>query len=82
MDHSLCSGPIRLEPKEWVLKAIQRRSSALQAMERWEPARMDWEKLAGLVWADGKARLEKRRLGVPSGTEGRKSEGPKVGVDL
>ena len=48
----------RLEPKEQAVKAIQRRANAFEAMERWERARADWEKLAGLGWADGKAREE------------------------
>ena len=48
----------KLELKEQVIKAIQRRAAAFEAMERWERARSDWEKLAGLAWTNGKAREE------------------------
>ena len=48
----------KLELKEQAIKAIQRRATAFEAMERWERARGDWEKLAGLGWANGKARDE------------------------
>jgi len=48
----------KLELKEQAIKAIQRRAAAFEGMERWERARGDWEKLAGLVWANGKAREE------------------------
>ena len=47
-----------LELKEQAVKAIQRRAAAFEAMERWERARGDWEKLAGLGWANRRAREE------------------------
>ena len=66
----------KLDLKEQAIKAIQRRATAFEAMERWERARGDWEKLAGLAWANGKAREEAirsagrcRRM-VVGGTEG------------
>jgi len=48
----------KLELKEQAVKAIQRRAAAFEAIERWERARGDWEELAGLGWANGKAREE------------------------
>jgi tetratricopeptide (TPR) repeat protein len=66
----------KLELKEQAVKAIQRRAAAFEAMERWERARGDWEKLAGLGWANGKSREEAvrsagrcRKMAV-GGTEG------------
>ena len=66
----------KLELKEQAIKAIQRRAAAFEAMERWERARSDWEKLAGLAWTNGKAREEAVRSAgrcrkmVVSGSEG------------
>ena len=51
----------KLELKEQAVKAIQRRAIAFEAMERWERARVNWERLAGLGWANGKAREEATR---------------------
>lgn len=66
----------KLELREQAIKAIQRRAAAFEVMERWERARGDWEKLAGLAWASGKAREEAVRSAgrcrkmVVGGTEG------------
>jgi tetratricopeptide (TPR) repeat protein len=66
----------KLDLKEQAIKSIQRRAIAFEAMERWERARGDWEKLAGLGWANGKAREEAIRSAgrcrkmVVGGTEG------------
>jgi len=55
----------KLELKEQVIKVIQRRAATFEGMERWDRARSDWEKLAGVVWR--MERLEKTQSGVPGG---------------
>lgn len=52
--------PGKLDLREQVVKALQRRAAGLEGMERWEKARADWERLAGLGWAhvQGKVRDE------------------------
>jgi tetratricopeptide (TPR) repeat protein len=51
----------KLDLKEQAVKAIQRRATAFEVTERWERARGDWEKLAGLAWTNGKVREESIR---------------------
>ncbi|KAG8827961.1 hypothetical protein FRC17_007667 [Serendipita sp. 399] len=55
--------PGRLDLKEQAVKALQRRASGLEGMERWDRARVDWERLAGLHWsqAQGKVKEEATR---------------------
>ncbi|KAG8785343.1 hypothetical protein FRC15_001562 [Serendipita sp. 397] len=58
--------PGRLDLKEQAVKALQRRAGGLEGMERWDRARTDWERLAGLHWfqAQGKVKEEATRSAV------------------
>jgi len=50
--------PGKLDVKEQLVKALQRRAAGLEGMERWEKARGDWERLSGLNWAQAQGRVK------------------------
>ncbi|KIM32629.1 hypothetical protein M408DRAFT_326409 [Serendipita vermifera MAFF 305830] len=50
--------PGKMDLREQAVKALQRRAAGLEMMERWEKARVDWERLAGLNWAQAQGRVK------------------------
>jgi tetratricopeptide (TPR) repeat protein len=48
--------PIKLD--DAFVKALRRRAEGYEALEKWESARSDWERLAGTSWAPGNQRGE------------------------
>lgn len=50
--------PGKMDLREQAVKALQRRAAGLEMMERWDKARVDWERLAGLHWAQAQGRVK------------------------
>jgi hypothetical protein len=50
--------PGGLDLREQAVKALQRRAAGLEMMERWDKARADWERLAGLNWTQARGRVK------------------------
>jgi tetratricopeptide (TPR) repeat protein len=50
--------PGKLDLREQAVKALQRRAAGLEMMERWDRARADWERLAGLNWTQAQGRVK------------------------
>lgn len=50
--------PGKMDLREQAVKALQRRAAGLEMMERWDKARIDWERLAGLNWTQAQGRVK------------------------
>jgi tetratricopeptide (TPR) repeat protein len=50
--------PGKLDLREQAVKALQRRAAGLEATERWDRARIDWERLSGLHWPQAQGRVK------------------------